>query len=86
MQVGPWVLFGFLAPTELLCCSLDLYKYLTFALFLNVPLKILKGFRETYCLGNFNPFHGGNGAAPSAPSTGALNTLCAWKYDLDDGF
>lgn len=39
------VLFGLLAPNELFCCSLDLYKYLNFALFLTVPLKFFKGFR-----------------------------------------
>lgn len=38
------------ALTELLGCSLDPYKYLTFELFLNVPLNTVQGFRETYCL------------------------------------
>lgn len=50
MQVGTWVLFTCLALTELLGYSLDPYKYISFELFLSVPLKTFHSLRETHCL------------------------------------
>lgn len=63
MQVGICVLFMSLALTEWLGCSLGPYRYLTFELFLNVPLNTVQGFRETSRLLCAQPWRGGDAAA-----------------------
>lgn len=63
MQVGTCVLFMSLALTEWLGCSLGPYRYLSFELFLNVPLNIVQGLGETYRLLRAQPWRGGDAAA-----------------------